>query len=81
MFALLLKAPEITPDASAHHFRVEVASNTHDHEGIPLDVRTVDLLVSAPTRETIALAIADMQWLKGYSLMNYWIGEDGAPEF
>lgn len=77
----LLKADVITPATPAHRLMVEVASNTHDHENIPIDVKNFELLVSAPTREAIARAIADVQWLKGYSLMNYWIPESGCLEF
>jgi len=80
MFALLT-APEIPQATSAQHFMVEVASNAHDHEGVSLDVRTVDLLVSVPTREAITLAIADVQWLKGYSLVEYWLLESACLEF
>jgi hypothetical protein len=54
---------------------------TQCQEGISLNVRTVDLLVSAPTREAIARAIADVQWLKGYSLVDYWLPESGCLEF
>jgi len=77
----LLTSPDITQATPAHRFMVEVASNELDHEGIPLDIRTVDLLLSAPTREAISVAIAEAQWLKGYSLMSYWLPEDGCSEF
>ncbi len=77
----LLKAPDITQATPAHRFMVEVASNELDYEGIPLDIRTVDLLLSVPTREAISVAIAEAQWLKGYSLMSYWLPEVGGCEF
>ena len=76
----LLTAPEIIQATSTHRYMIEVISNELDHEGVSLDVRTVNLLVSAPTREAIALAIADVQWLKGYSLVDYWLLESACLE-
>ncbi len=81
MIALLTAPNRLTQSTQTFRYMVEVVSNAHDHEGVSLDVRTVNLLVSAPTREAIALAIADVQWLKGYSLVDYWLLESACLEF
>lgn len=80
MFALLT-APEISQATPAQRFMVEVASNALDHEGIPLDVKTIDVVVTEHSKKAIASLIAGADWLKGYSLVNYWSPEDGCPEF
>ncbi len=77
----LLTAPEIPQATSAHRFMVEMAINALDHKSISLDVKSVDVGVSEPSNEAITRAIAGVQWLKGYSLVSYWLPENGCTEY
>jgi len=72
MIALLTAKETLTQPEQAHRYMVELASNELDCEGVPVDVRLLDVCVTVPSKKAIELLIASADWLKGYSL--------GSPE-
>lgn len=69
----LLTAPEALAQSTlAHRFLVELASIELDFEGVPVDVKTIDVVVTNPNEAAIQLLIATTDWLKGYSLKSFW---------
>ena len=81
MIAILTAPKTFGPSAKTYRYKAQLVSKRLDFEGVPVAHQTIDLLVNAPTEEAIALAIAGTDWLKGYSLMSYWLPEDGCSEF
>jgi hypothetical protein len=78
----LLTVPETLAQLTqTHRFMAEVASNKVDFEGVPVDFKTIDVVVMSPTKQAIELLIAAADWLKGYSLVSFWTPEDGCTEF
>jgi hypothetical protein len=61
----LLTAPELlSAPSKAHRFFADVASNKFDHEGVPVDAQTIDVVVVDPSEDAIKLLIAATDWLK-----------------
>lgn len=82
----LLSAPEtLTSPASAHRFMVELASNelVLDAQGVPVpkDYIKIDVVLLEPTEQAIKTLIAATSWLKGYTMVNHWVPEDGCNCF
>jgi|GEM_PF-2261391 len=54
-----------------HRYLVEMVSDAVDEEGIPLEVKTVDVLVSQPGKEAIAPLLSATDWLKGFTMVDF----------
>ncbi len=70
-----LTASDPTQSGSYRYF-AELASTELDYDGVPEYFRIVDVQVSEPTQTAIEHEIAARDWLKGYTLINYWQPED-----
>ncbi len=81
MLELLTATETFTQATKAHRFMVEVASNEVDFEGVPVDFKVIDVVVTKPSKQAIKSLISAADWLQGYSLVRFWIPEDGCTEF
>ncbi|MDV2997874.1 MAG: hypothetical protein N4J56_007579 [Chroococcidiopsis sp. SAG 2025] len=54
-----------------YRYYVDLASEERDYQGVPEYTRTIDVVVTQPSKEAIAQLIAACSWLKGYSVVSY----------
>lgn len=82
MMTQLLTAPQalVKPVPMTYRYMVELASDELDYEGVPERFITVDVVVTEPTPEAIALLLKSASWLEGYTIVSYW-QPDGCTEF
>jgi len=73
-----LTATNATP-VDSHRFYAELASSQLDYDGSPEYFRIIDIQVAEPTQQAIEREIAACDWLKGYTLINYWRPQDNCP--
>ena len=75
-----LTAPSAQKTERTFRYFCELASNELelDRDGIPVpvDYKTVDLVVTEPTEQAIKTLIAAADWLKGYTMVSHWVPED-----
>lgn len=65
-----------------HRYYVQLISKQHetqDNRLVPTRYEVVDAVVVEPTRESIEALIAATDWLKGYSIIDFWPPEDNCP--
>ncbi len=77
----LLSAPETLNQPSlAHRFMVELASDELelDSNGIPVpvDYRTIDVVVIEPTLAAITALLQAAGHLDGWGIVSHWVPED-----
>lgn len=78
----LLSAPgTLTTATPAHRFIVDLTSDDLDFEGVPINFKTIDVLVAEPSKVAIEAAIATDDSLNGYSVKSFCLPEDGCTEF
>jgi hypothetical protein len=80
----ILTAPEVVEQKlTGRRFFVELASHEVELDAwgipVPVDFKTIDVVVTEPTREAISAQIVDYQWLKGYSIVDYWQPDSDYP--
>lgn len=65
-----------------YRYMAEVASDTCDEEGIPIEFRTIDVVVTEPGEEAVKQLIAATSWLKDFTLVHCWEPwtETGIPD-
>lgn len=82
MFELLTAPETLAQPTIAHRYMVELASNELelDRDGIPVpvDYKTVDVVVTEPTEQAIKTLIAATSWLAGYTMVSHWVPDDCA---
>jgi len=66
-----LTAPGAIGAKQCYRYYVDLVSNQRDCEGVPEFTRTIDVVVTQPTREAIASLVAACSWLKGYEVVSY----------
>jgi hypothetical protein len=76
----LLTAPQAIASPSTYRYMVELASDRLDRDGVPLEFKTIDVLVTEPTEEAINLLLQSANWLEGFTMVDYW-QPDGCIEF
>lgn len=80
MITLLCASKTLISPASAHRFKVELAELelVLDAQGVPVPAsfKTIDVLVTEPTKEVIAALLAATGHLNGYQITNYWVPID-----
>lgn len=75
---------EICPGSpNSYRFFVELASNEVEldayDEPVPVAFKTLDVLVVEPTIEAIRRVIANQNWLKDFSIVDYWQPDPDCP--
>ena len=82
MFELLTAPEALAQPTIAHRYMVELASLELELDflgvPVPVDYQTVDVVVTEPTKTAIQTLIAAADWLKGYTMVSYWIPDDCA---
>lgn len=81
---LLTAAEAISSKAPTYRYLVELASieSELDKDGfeVPVAYKTIDVVVTEPTTAAIKLLISSCQWLQGWELASFWVGEpEDAP--
>lgn len=83
MTQLLIAQEVVEQKLTGHRFIVELASHEVELDTwgipVPVDFKTIDVVVTEPTREAISAQIVDYQWLKGYSIVDYWQPDSDYP--
>ncbi|OWY63875.1 hypothetical protein B7486_50500 [cyanobacterium TDX16] len=57
-----------------HRYLVELVSKQvelQEERAVPASTRTIDLVVTEPSKEAIASRVAACSWLKGYEIVSY----------
>jgi hypothetical protein len=61
--------------------KVELTSTEIEDDGygypVPVDEKLVEVVVAKPTRSLVEAAIATLQDLHGYEIVNFWQPEEG----
>lgn len=60
-----------------YRYFAELASNTMDHEGIPMGFKVVDVMVCEPSEAAILELLGEKGWLKHWILIDFWQEENG----
>lgn len=75
----LITASKIQP-TKAHRFLVELASNDLEldayGEAVPKNFKTLDVVVSEPTKEAITTLLQVAGHLDNWGIVSHWIPED-----
>ena len=83
MTQLLTASLVIEQKKTYHCFYIEPASDEQELDAwgipVPVDFKTIDTVVAEPTREAICALIADYEWLKGYSIVDYYQPDSDYP--
>ncbi|MDZ4879101.1 MAG: hypothetical protein CLLPBCKN_008539 [Chroococcidiopsis cubana SAG 39.79] len=66
-----LTAPDAVGAKQWYRYYVDLASEERDYQGVPEFTRTIDVVVTQPSKEAIASLVAACSWLKGYSVVSY----------
>ncbi|MDV2997024.1 MAG: hypothetical protein N4J56_006729 [Chroococcidiopsis sp. SAG 2025] len=66
-----LTAPDAIGAKQWYRYYVELASEERDCEGVPEFTRTIDVVVTQPSKDAIAQLVSACSWLKGYSVVSY----------
>lgn len=70
-----LTAPEAQETKLTYRYFAELASNEFDYEGLPKHCRIIDVVVLEPTEAALKTLMAATGWLKGYTLVGFWLPE------
>lgn len=69
----LLTAPKAHPDQTQfYRYIAQLQTVEVDFDGIPVGDLAIDVVVNEPTKKAIAHLIAGCNWLKKYTLVDYW---------
>lgn len=83
MTQVLVAQEVVEQKLTGHRFIVELASHEVELDawGIPVlvDFKTIDAVAGEPTREAICALIVDYEWLKDYSIVDYWQPDSDYP--
>jgi len=66
-----LTAAEAIGAKQSYRYYVDLASEQRDYQGVPEFTRTIDVVVTQPSRDAIAQLVAACSWLKGYEVVSY----------
>ncbi|MDZ4876784.1 MAG: hypothetical protein CLLPBCKN_006601 [Chroococcidiopsis cubana SAG 39.79] len=66
-----LTAPDAISAKQSYRYYVDLVSVQRDYQGVPEFTRTIDVVVTQPSKEAIVSLVAACSWLKGYEVISY----------
>lgn len=68
----LLTDESVYDTGAGYRYCVQLVSRELDFEGVPMDAKIVDVLVTAPDPDLVRSAIAGAGWLSGWMITDAW---------